>query len=1308
MATEQDKNKKKVVHFQLHEKQAEVFNNDCRFRVVVAGRRFGKTKLSMLEMLAWATKKCQKIWYVAPTYRMAKQIMWNDLKVSVPLEWVTKIRENELSMEFRNGSKIELRGADKPDSLRGVSLDFLVLDEFQDIDPETWKTVLRPTLADRKGHALFIGCVTAETRVLTDNGLKDIIDFRPRGCRTKTLAPIDVNLLGLDKTINKADNFWNNGPCKTRKIRTAMGFELEASLKHPIWGMSEDHREGFVKMRNIKVGDYVAIDREMEMWGNKSILVGWKERLEKIVSSYIHLKWRDSYRVPKITENTNLFYFLGAYLANGDLDEVNSRVCLTMNDVSIFHFFGERTFDIPFVQDGVASKTWYVESIGAVDFIKFMKLDEDQAKGRLPRWLWQCPRKMVAAFLSGLWDACAMVSSVENITRIESDRHEMIKDLQLLLTNFGIISRRYQIKDGKKSVLEVTRYNSELLKDILTLRDKKKAANIDIFVFSSPYWDKVPCFHALMRMFKSRRKKRYLTLLSTYIRQICTGRRRGASYLGLQTILDNEKEVFGESKTMAEIQKTIDRHYYWDQVVSVEENFRHTYDFTVPETHSFWSNGFISHNTPKGFNELYKLYKLGQNKARQMKKQWMSWQFPTITSPFIPKAEIEAARKDMDEKSFRQEFCHLPDTKVLKWDGAISPIKDLKPNDILAYIDDKGKRKPCSVIDKRETGVKDIVEAVLETGDTFKASSNHKLSLFDGEKFVEQTLDSANWIEKSPILYVPTSDEEKIAALVGYCTGDGNVCQKAERYTKKDGSVSEYSRIKASFFGNDKTDIEWIRQDLVDLGWIEKATVNHKKNKVGAKTPYTYQIQLSDSATKKLVAFGAPVGKKTAQEFRVPDWVKFGSNSVKRAYLSALFGAEGAMPNTKSVKSYVGRLPVLSMSKIKGNDGLSFFEDLKALAFDLGVKCNVTQTETNKYGKTFVNYWLRVQTESALDFYNNVSYVYCNSKAEEGWKLAQYIKAYRYAGKRKTEIIKSMRAEGASFYKIGKALGIGTGGIYNLWQRIEKGEECNAGHRFDKYDKWIEKRWNQKLGLLKIEIVEKRNLKPTAVFNITVDSPDHSYLLADGTNNFNCASFESMSGRVYYAFDRKEHIANVEFNPKLPIWVGMDFNIDPMSTVIFQPQPNGQVWAIDEIVQVSSNTDDICAELEKRYYKYQNQITIYPDPAGSARQHARGESDLDIIREHGFKRIKVRRQHSAVADRVNAVNRLLKTANGEIRLFISPKCKHLIDSFEQTLYIPGSRDVDKSLGVEHSADAAGYCIELEFPLRKFVPAGFSR
>ena len=547
------KTTKKQVSFKLHEKQAEVFYNDCRFRVVVAGRRFDKTKLSMLTMIAWATKKLQKIWYVAPTYRMAKQIMWNDLKSNVPLEWVTRVRENELSMEFRNGSVISLRGADKPDSLRGVSLDFLVLDEFQDIAAETWTTVLRPTLADRHGYALFIG-------------------------------------------------------------------------------------------------------------------------------------------------------------------------------------------------------------------------------------------------------------------------------------------------------------------------------------------------------------------------------------------------------------------------------------------------------TPKGFNHLYKLYKLGQVKAKQMKKEWMSWQFPTITSPFIPKSEIEAARRDMDEKSFRQEFCHLPDTLVRMFDGSVKEVYDLKIGDTLCYADGD-KIKPCKVIDWRHTGSKPIVRLDLEDGTSFSASLGHKLKV-DGKK-------------------VAIEDTRNIERVVN----------------------REYQSVQ-----------------------VARATLEGKRH-------------------------------------------------------------------------------------------------------------------------------------------------------------------------------------------------------------------C---------------------------------------YNITVDSPDHSYLLADGTNNYNCASFESMSGRVYYAFDRKNNVADVQFNPRLPIWVGMDFNIDPMSTVIFQPQANGQLWAVDEIVQVSSNTDDICTELEKRYYKYQDRVIIYPDPAGSARQHARGESDLDIMREHGFKRIKVKRAHSAVADRVNAVNRMLRSASGETRLFINPKCKHLIESFEQTLYIAGSRDVDKSLGVEHSADAAGYCIELEFPLRKFTPIGFSR
>jgi len=143
-------------------------------------------------------------------------------------------------------------------------------------------------------------------------------------------------------------------------------------------------------------------------------------------------------------------------------------------------------------------------------------------------------------------------------------------------------------------------------------------------------------------------------------------------------------------------------------------------------------------------------------------------------------------------------------------------------------------------------------------------------------------------------------------------------------------------------------------------------------------------------------------------------------------------------------------------------------------------------------------------------------------------------------------------------------------------------------------------------------------------------------------------------------------------------------------------------------VLFSSNTEEICEELEKRYWRHQIQVVVYPDPAGGQRQHARGETDLDILREKGFKRLKFRKKHPAVADRVNAVNRMLRAADGSVRLRVDEKCKHFVNALEQTIYKPGSRDVDKSGGTEHSADAGGYCIELEFPVRKIEIGGMSR
>ena len=133
---------------------------DCpmRFRVAVCGRRFGKTHLALRELAKYAAIPDKKCWYVAPTYRMAKQILWKKLKKKlISLNWVKKVNEQDLTLELVNGSEISLRGADNYDSLRGVGLNFICIDEAADIDSEAWYEVLRPTLADTQGHALFLG-----------------------------------------------------------------------------------------------------------------------------------------------------------------------------------------------------------------------------------------------------------------------------------------------------------------------------------------------------------------------------------------------------------------------------------------------------------------------------------------------------------------------------------------------------------------------------------------------------------------------------------------------------------------------------------------------------------------------------------------------------------------------------------------------------------------------------------------------------------------------------------------------------------------------------------------------------------------------------------------------------------------------------------------------------------------------------------------------------------------------------------------------------------------------------------------------
>ena len=137
--------------------QQEVFADTTRFKIVAAGRRTGKSRLAawMLIINALQTDKGH-VFYVAPTQGQARDIMWQTL-LELGHGVITSSHINNLQIKLVNGATISLKGGDRPETMRGVSLKFLVLDEYADIKPDVWEQILRPALADQKGSAMFIG-----------------------------------------------------------------------------------------------------------------------------------------------------------------------------------------------------------------------------------------------------------------------------------------------------------------------------------------------------------------------------------------------------------------------------------------------------------------------------------------------------------------------------------------------------------------------------------------------------------------------------------------------------------------------------------------------------------------------------------------------------------------------------------------------------------------------------------------------------------------------------------------------------------------------------------------------------------------------------------------------------------------------------------------------------------------------------------------------------------------------------------------------------------------------------------------------
>jgi phage terminase large subunit len=219
------------------------------------------------------------------------------------------------------------------------------------------------------------------------------------------------------------------------------------------------------------------------------------------------------------------------------------------------------------------------------------------------------------------------------------------------------------------------------------------------------------------------------------------------------------------------------------------------------------------------------------------------------------------------------------------------------------------------------------------------------------------------------------------------------------------------------------------------------------------------------------------------------------------------------------------------------------------------------------------------------------------------------------------------------------------------------------------------------------------------------------------------------SGTVYYAFDRSKHLnAGIQYDPGARLTWSLDFNIDPMSSVVgqlkdyaphahLQRAKTRRLEILDEICLRDANVHLACqrfCEVTEKYIRSTGrrmQVSVYGDPAGNSRNHA-GKTDWQMVREYFTHKpeyeliLHVSSAHPQVRDRVNAVNGALYSSTGEIKITIHPQCTTLIRDLERVMWAKDSHgnavgDISKKdPSLSHTSDALGYLVEQEFSIKR--------
>ena len=444
----------------------------------------------------------------------------------------------------------------------------------------------------------YAKCVTGDTLLFTKDGVKEIgeyFDYNQSGIETH--YPTKISLINRHGKLEETKLGLYNGKQKTLKLTTNDGFEINGTHIHKILVMDECGKIKFKKLKDIKIGDYVIINRNNDMWGNIiNIDVNKFEnaltQLSPQIKSHLHIR-----KMPTLlTQDISLL--LGYLVGDGCLTQ-EKNIIFTNKDESIINKYKQimknifdvknirQTTDVDYVITDKYLKM-YLSSLGLYEVKSYEK--------EIPKVILNTSKENVSSFLRGLFDTDGTVDN--KVVSLCTVSHKLAKQVQFLLLNFGIISRLKQFKTKSKfgicykviisgSDLDLFKkyigfdisYKKEKLDDITS--NINRNTNKDIIPSQR---DNISYIYEYLRDKKVNVKFLYHVYKNN----------NNLTYKALNKLLNLKEHIPFDISYLEELKNN---NYYYSKVEKIENEIHDVYDFHLPLTHSFVSNGIVSHNT---------------------------------------------------------------------------------------------------------------------------------------------------------------------------------------------------------------------------------------------------------------------------------------------------------------------------------------------------------------------------------------------------------------------------------------------------------------------------------------------------------------------------------------------------------------------------------------------------------------------------------------------------------------------------------------------------------------------------------------